>query len=191
MKLKDVDLLKMLPSFMREDQYDSLLATGMSNLFQQYALDMQRVTIVGQTDYLNEAELDQLAKDQNIFWYNYFGTIEQKRTQIKEAPLIFNRLGTVWAVERVMNQYFENTELQEWFDYSGEPHHFKFTTEDTAILQADIQAFLAILEKVKRKSQWLEEICLILKAEGSLYPALGFVDVTKATYYFDVIEQGE
>ena len=149
---------------------------------------MKRVVIVGQTDYLNEAELDQLAHDQNIFWYNYFGTIEQKRLQIKEAPLIFNRLGTVWAVERVMNQYFKNTELQEWFEYEGDPHYFKFTTEDTAILQADIQAFLAILEKVKRKSQWLEEICLILKGEGELYPALAFIDNTTHTHYFDVEE---
>lgn len=191
MKLKDVDLRQLLPEFMKNDQYDSLLASGMSNVFQRWAVDMQRVVIVGQTDYLNEAELDQLAHDQNIFWYNYFGTIEQKRLQIKEAPLIFNRLGTVWAVERVMNQYFENTELQEWFDYDGDPHYFKFTTEDTAILQADIQAFLAILDKVKRKSQWLEEICLILRAEGSLYPALGFVDITQETYHFDVIEEGE
>lgn len=184
MKLKDVDLLKMLPSFMREDQYDSLLATGMSNLFQKYALDMQRVIIVGQTDYLNEAELDQLAKDQNIFWYNYFGTIEQKRTQIKEAPLIFNRLGTVWAVERVMNQYFENTELQEWFDYDGDPHYFRFTTEDTNILRSDIQTFLAILDKVKRRSQWLEEICLSLRAQGALWPAMAYYEKSVDTYYF-------
>lgn len=184
MKLEDVNFKEMLPSFMKEDLYDSLLATGMSNLFQKWSVDMQRVIIVGQTDYLNEAELDQLAHDQNIFWYNYMGTIAQKRQQIKEAPLVFNRLGTVWAVERVMNQYFENTELQEWFEYGGDPHYFRFTTEDTNILRSDIQTFLAILDKVKRKSQWLEEICLSLRAQGALWPAMGYVEKSVDTYYF-------
>lgn len=185
MKLEDVNLLEMLPSFMKEDKYDSLLATGMSNLFQQLSVDMQRVVIVGQTDYLNEAELDQLAHDQNIFWYNYTGSITQKRQQIKEAPLVFSRLGTVWAVEKVMNQYFDNTELEEWFDYNGDPHHFRFTTSDTNILRADIDTFLYILDKVKRRSQWLDAIILSLLAKGTVYPAFGIVEKSYDTYYFE------
>lgn len=186
MKLENVDILKMLPSFMKEDKYNSLLATGMNNLFNKCAVNMQRIIIVGQTDILNEAELDQIAEDSGIFWYNYSGTIESKRLQIKEAPLVFKRLGTVWAVERVMNQYFENTELQEWFDYNGEPHHFKFTTKDTSILKSDIYGFLSILEKVKRKSQWLDEIILELQAQSNIYPAFGIIEESTDTYYFGV-----
>ena len=109
---------------------------------------------------------------------------DEKRQQIKDAPLVFSRLGTVWAVERVMNQYFENTELQEWFDYGGDPHYFRFTTEDTNILRSDIQTFLAILDKVKRRSQWLEEICLSLRAQGALWPAMGYVEKSIDTYNF-------
>lgn len=90
MKLENVDILKMLPSFMKEDKYNSLLATGMNNLFNKCAVNMQRIIIVGQTDILNEAELDQIAEDSGIFWYNYSGTIESKRLQIKEAPLVLN-----------------------------------------------------------------------------------------------------
>lgn len=184
MRLQDVDLLKMLPAFMKNDKFNALLATGMSNLFQTWAVDMKRVVIVGQIDYLNEGELDQLAKDQNIFWYQYFAPIETKRAVIREAPLVFNRLGTVWAVERVMNQYFENTELFEWFDYDGDPHHFRFETCDTEILKSDIHAFLAILDKVKRKSQWLDEICLSLRGYGTIYPALGIIEESTDTFYF-------
>ncbi len=184
MKLEDVDLLKMLPSFMKEDKFDRLLAIAMSNLFRTWELDSRRAVIVGQIDYLTEGELDQLAKDQNIFWYQYFAPIQIKRAVIKEAPLVFNRLGTVWAVERVMNQYFENTELFEWFDYEGEPNHFKFETCDTEILKSDIYAFLSILDKVKRKSQWLDEICLSLRGYGTIYPALGIVEESTDTFYF-------
>lgn len=186
MKLKDVDLLKLLPKFMKQDKYDSLLATGMSNLFQKMSIEMDRVVIVGQIDKLNEDELDQLARDQGIFWYQYSANLTKKREIIKNAPLIFNRLGTVWAVEKVMNEYFDNTELQEWFDYEGDPHHFRFKTEDTNILKADIYGFLSILEKIKRKSQWLDEIILALRAETNIYGGFGMVEKSKHTFYFGV-----
>lgn len=184
MKLKDVDLYEMLPTFMKEDKFDKLLAEGMSNLFRKIAVDMERTVIVGYIDKLNEAELDQLAEDWNVFWYLKSATIEQKRQFIKDAPLVFSKLGTVWAVERVMNSYLPESELQEWFDYGGEPHYFKFVTNNIAILQTDIDAFLFVLEKIKRKSQWLEGIILELRAKGTMYPGVGFIEESTDTFSF-------
>lgn len=184
MKLKDVDLYKMLPAFMKEDKFDKLLAKGMSNLFQNLAVNMERTVIIGHIDELNEAELDQLAADWNIFWYLKSASLEQKRQLIKDAQLVFNRLGTVWAVERVMNSYLPESELKEWFDYGGQPHHFRFVTNNTDILRTDIEAFLYVLEKVKRKSQWLEGVILELKAIGTMYPGVGFIEESTDTFSF-------
>ena len=184
MKLKDVDLYKMLPTFMKEDKFDKLLAVGISNLFQKLALDIDRTVIIGQIDKLNEAELDQLAEDWNVFWYLKSATLDQKIKLIKDSPLVFSRLGTVWAVERVMNNYLPSSELKEWFEYGGDPHHFRFVTNNTAILQTDIDAFLFILEKIKRKSQWLEGIILELRAIGTMYPGVGFIEQSTDTFTF-------
>lgn len=184
MKLKDVDLFKLLPAFMKEDKFNETLADAMSNLFSEIAVDMERTVIVGYIDELNEAELDQLAQDWNVFWYLKSATLEQKRQFIKDAPLVFGKLGTVWAVERVMNNYLPESELIEWFDYGGKPHHFKFVTNNTAILQTDIDAFLFVLEQIKRKSQWLEGIILELRAKGTMYPGIGFIEESTDTFSF-------
>lgn len=184
MKLQDVDLYKLLPGFMKEDVFNKLLADGTSNLFKEMSTQAERAVIYGHIDELTEAELDQLATDMGIFWYLDIATIDAKRQLIKDAPLVFSRLGTVWAVERVMNQYLANTELQEWFDYDGDPHYFRFKTNDTAILKSDIILFLSVLERIKRKSQWLELIILELLAMGDLYPWAGFIDSSIDTYSF-------
>lgn len=184
MKLKDVDLYKMLPALMKEDKFDKLLAEGMSNLFQSWAIAMERSVIIGQIDKLNEAELDQLAEDWNVFWYLKSASLSTKRELIKDAQLVFNRLGTVWAVERVMNSYLPESELQEWFDYNGNPHNFKFVTNNTDILQTDIDAFLFVLEKIKRKSQWLEGVILELRAKGTMFPGVGFIEESTDTFSF-------
>lgn len=185
MKLKDVDLYKMLPSFMKEDKFDKLLADAMSNVFRNISFEMERCVILGHVEELNEAELDQLATDWNVFWYMRSASLEVKRQLIKDAQLVFNRLGTVWAVERVMNSYLPDSELLEWFDYEGDPHYFQFITNNTEILKTDIDSFLFVLEKIKRKSQWLKEIILELRAKGSLYPGVGFIEETTETYIFE------
>ena len=184
MRLKDVDLYKMLPIFMKQDKFDKLLAEGLSNLFQKLSVDIDRTVIVGQIDKLNEKELDQLAEDWNVFWYLKSATLEQKRQLIKDSPLVFSRLGTVWAVERVMNNYLPESELKEWFEYDGNPHYFRFVTNNTDILQTDIDAFLFVLEKIKRKSQWLEAIILELRAKGTMFPGVGFIEESTDTFSF-------
>ena len=184
MKLKDVDLYKMLPAFMKQDKFDKLLSEAMSNFFQKISVEMERCVILGYIDNLNEAELDQLATDWNVFWYLKSASLDIKRQLIKDAQLVFNRLGTVWAVERVMNNYLPESELKEWFDYNGNPHYFKFVTNNTDILQTDIDAFLFILEQIKRKSQWLEGIILELRAKGTMFPGVGFIEESTDTFTF-------
>lgn len=184
MELKDVDILKLCPAFMREDKTNQILATGVNNVFKTWSNDMERLSVINQIDKLTAAELDQLAKDKNIFWYDTNANISVKRALIKNAKIVFNRLGTVWAVESVMNDYMPGTELQEWFDYDGEPGYFKIFTTNTGVLRTDIQAFFNILNKIKRKSIWLESIILRLEQMLVIYPAWGVVERSTDRFYF-------
>lgn len=192
MELKDIDLIKLCPSFMREDKSNQILANGVSNIFQIWSNDLDRLSVINQLDNLRETELDQLASDMNIFWYDYNASIAVKRGLIKNAKLVFNRLGTVWAVESVMNDYLPQSELQEWFDYEGEPGYFRLITDNTDILRTDIKVFLNILKGIKRRSVWLEDIILRLKQYLVLYPGWGIVERSTDTFTFTVyLRKGE
>ena len=184
MRLKDVDLIKLCPAFMRKDKTNIILANGVNNVFQTWADNLDRLTVINQLDKLKEAELDQLASDKNIFWYDTKADVSVKRSLIKNAKTVFNRLGTVWAVESVMNDYMPGTELQEWFDYDGERGYFRIVTSNTSVLKTDIQTFLNILSIIKRKSVWLEHIMLRLEQMLVLYPGWGVVERSKDTFIF-------
>ena len=184
MRLKDVDILKLCPAFMREDKTNQILSTGVNNIFHTWATNLDRLPVINQLDKLSEAELDQLANDKNIIWYDYKANIDVKRALIKNAKTVFNRLATVWAVESVMNDYLPKTELQEWFDYDGEPGYFRIVTNNTEILRTDIQTFLNILKVIKRHSVWLENIILRLEQILILYPGWGVVESSRDTFTF-------
>ena len=184
MDLKDVDILKLCPAFMREDKTNQVLAQGCNNIFQKWAQDAERLIIVNQIDNLTDAELDQLAKDTNIFWYDESVNITLKRSLIKNSPIVFNRLGTVWAVESVMNDYLPDSELQEWFDYNGKEGYFRLVTNNTEILTTNFQIFLSVLDSIKRRSQWLETVILRLEQMLTFYPGFGVVETTREEYVF-------
>lgn len=186
MNLKDVDLIKLCPAFMREDKSNQVLANGINNIFHTWSENMDRLPVINQLDKLKEAELDQLASDRNIFWYDYKANISVKRVLIKNAKTVFNRLGTVWAVESVMNDYLPQSELKEWFEYEGNPGYFRLITDNTDILRTDIEVFLNILLKIKRASVWLEDIILRLKQYLVLYPGIGVVERSVDTFTFTV-----
>ncbi len=182
MKLEDIDIYKLLPTFMKKDKFDSLFAQGMNNLFQELAAGMQRTIIIGQIDNLREDELDQLANDMNIFWYSKTVSLEIKRKLIKNAPLVFRRLGTVWAVESVLNDYLPGSELAEWFDYNGEPHHFKIFVENIESLNTDIDVFLNLLDRIKRKSQWLDSLIIHLQCKYDIHISVGMAEGIDTTF---------
>lgn len=184
MNLKDVDILKLCPAFMREDKTNQILANGANNIFRTWADDLDRLSVIDQIDRLTVAELDQLASDRNIFWYDTKANISIKRLLIKNAKLVFNRLGTVWAVESVMNDYLPKSELQEWFNYDGEPGYFRLVTNNTEILRTDIQVFLNILKGLKRKSIWLEAIILKFEQALTFYTGFGVVETTTDRFIF-------
>ncbi len=155
MKLEDVRILELLPVWMRRDGSVIGLAQGSGIVARDAYSHLRYLTRWDKIDRLSGADLDELAWELNILWYNSTAPVETKRQLIKSSDLVFARLGTRWAVERVTSAYFGNARLYEWFEYGGDPHFFKVQL-DFDPTQEQKDEFRRILEIVKRKSQWLE-----------------------------------
>ena len=74
-------------------------------------------------------------------------------------------MGTPQAVNKIIEAVFQNGHIAEWFEYGGDPFHFKAYTTNPAISQSDVDEFNRVLSTVKRLSAWLDEIVLQLSAE--------------------------
>lgn len=58
------------------------------------------------------------------FWDDNL-TENDKRNLIKSSLLLHQRKGTVWAIEQVFKALNIKAVVKEWFNYGGEPYHFK------------------------------------------------------------------
>lgn len=189
MKLNDVDILELLPGWMQEDASIKALAIGTNEEAKRIFNLTGVLTRWDKINTLDEGYLDSLARELNIPWYRTDASIETKRRIILNSDLVHKILGTKKAVEMVVNDYFEDGEVREWFEYGGDPYHFRVVSENSASVEENAAMFLQLLDAVKRKSAWLDALAVLIEEDSGVYAGVAYQDVEKLTIVFNLEEE--
>lgn len=182
MKLSTLEFLRLLPQFMREDGAVKGLAAAMDEIVPELARSTGALSTWDHIDELTEAELDALAWELNILWYDTGATIDTKRALIRDSDLVYQRLGTKWAVENVINSYFGEGYVTEWFEYEGQPGHFRVYSTNPSLNNEKLTEFMNLLNKVKRASAKLDGIFITLTGQMPLYAGVAIREAGKERY---------
>ena len=182
MRLSTIEIARLLPSFMRDDLAVKGLSAGVNQIVRSLSADVVKLSTWDRIDTLSETELDELAWELNILWYNKSASIDTKRELVKNSDKVYQHLGTKWAVENVIRSYFGDGYITEWFEYDGEPGCFRVVSANPTLNNEKLQEFLNILGKVKRASSHLDGITITLSAELELYAGVAIHDVSHEAY---------
>ena len=182
MKLSTLEFIRLLPTFMRGDAAVQGLAAGLDEIIPGLAQSIGRLTTWDRIDELTESELDNLAGKLIILWYDKAAGIDAKREIVKSSDEVYRHLGTKWAVESVINSYFGEGYLREWFEYDGEPGHFRVYSTNATINNERLVEFLNLLYKVKRASSKLDGIYITLTGEMRLSAGIAVYEHERDTY---------
>lgn len=183
MKLSTLEFKRLLPSFMRGDLAVSGLSDGLDEIVHGLAKSVKLLTTWDHIAELSEDELDALAWELNILWYDTGATLDTKRDLILNSDQVHMRLGTKWAVESVIESYFGDGYIQEWFEYDGDPGHFRVYSSNPTLNNERMTAFLNILNKVKRHSSKLDGVSINLTGELRMAAGVGIAECARETYY--------
>lgn len=186
MNLKELDTIRLLPQFMRVDKFNRGLAKGIDEVAHDFEVTISSMSTWDSIESLSEEELDALAWELNATWYRLDASIEVKRQLIKDSRRMNKKLGTKWAVECIINTYFGDGFIQEWFEYEGEPGHFKVFSANPKVTNENLIEFLSILEKVKRASSHLDSIVISLTGRMQLHAGVAYHETG-----FDTIRLGK
>ena len=172
MKLGDLDFKRLLPAFMRDDGAVTGLSLALNEIVPQLEGSIQTLSTWDSIDLLSEEELDALAWELNILWYDVGANIDTKRDVIKNSDLVYRRLGTKWAVESVIKSYFGDGYITEWFEYGGQPGRFRGYTANPSVSEERYGEFLNLLEKIKRASAKFDGLYITLTGQMPLYAGM-------------------
>lgn len=182
MRLKDLEFIKLLPMWMRGDLANVGLSDGIGEVVEPAALAMELLALWDKMDDLPEEVIDELAWEFNLLWYDKGANIQTKRELVKNGLKVWGKLGTKWAVENVINTYFGEGYIKEWFEYEGTPGHFSVYSSNPSVTNEKLQEFLFILNKVKRYSSKLDNIYITLTGEMPLSAGFGVREASHETY---------
>lgn len=182
MKLNDLEFIRLLPQFMRDDLAVRGLSAGIEKIIPSMSASLAVLSTWDKIDELTEAELDDLAWELNIQWYDTGADIGIKRELVKNSDKVYQRLGTKWAVENVTETYFGEGYIEEWFEYEGQPGHFRVFSTNPSLTNERLVEFLNLLNKVKRASAKLDGIFITLTGQMPLSAGFAFHDVAHETY---------
>ena len=168
MDLKTIDLLKLQTGQMQEDKTSQAFCSSLNPKLQEIANDTQKCILLANIDDLPEDVLDEMAYDLHIDWYDANADIDVKRSLIKNSDKVHMYLGTPFAVEQVVQDYFGDGVVEEWYQYGGDPYHFRVVTSNPAVTGELANQFAQAIEKVKRKSTRLELVIVSMAAEFNM-----------------------
>lgn len=178
MKLENVDLLQLLPVFMRDDEANIALAQALSELIRGPGGEVRRLREWDQIDNLSSEELDEMAWEMSLEWYDPTVSLESKRATLKSAIALKEKAGTKWAViEAIRAAYGTEPEISEWFEYNGDPDHFRVRL--TASGSFDFPRILRAINYVKRARAKLDDVEMVTTEQAPIYIGAAMV-VTKA-----------
>lgn len=110
-----------------------------------------------------EEILDVLAVELRTPAYSESFPIDIKRTLIKGTIAFYAQLGTPAAVNWLIRSVFGNGNMEDWYIYGGEPHHFRVViqNDDTFHSLDGLEEAIRPISAIKRLSSWLDEIVVI------------------------------
>jgi phage tail P2-like protein len=120
-----VDLLQTLPPSLSQDPDVLAFATVFGRQLQITAGLIRNNIIYARIDELPEEVLDVLAYDFKVDWWDSGFTLTEKRATLKNSWRVHRKLGTPYAVERAISAIYPGSRVVEWFEYEGDPFHFK------------------------------------------------------------------
>ena len=162
MKVSELEFVRLLPAFMRDDEAAIALSKAMNRLIGEPSKRLKTLRVWDNIDNLNEAECDELAWELDVDWYDSTGmSLEEKRATLKIAQQIKRKRGTKWAVERLISAYFGEGYIMEWYEMYGTPYTFVALTTNAHITAQNYEKFVEAVKAAKNVRSHLAGIFYI------------------------------
>lgn len=166
-KLTDARLTDALPKTLAEQPWVQALAEASRKMRRRIMAYADRTRLFCDIDEASEEALDALAVELQTPLYKNDYPLTVKRQIVKNSMLYYIRSGTRGAVEELLADIYQGAEVEEWFEYGGEPNYFRVaidisrTTVPVAeMTPAELESWLY---SVKRASSALESLSYMIR----------------------------
>ena len=197
--IDDIIWSEIMPPAIRNDPQVQAIDAAITPQLQAVSQAVEECIILARLDELSETVVDLLAWQYHVDFYDKGLPIEQKRILVKTSIDVHRHKGTPYAVQTVVTAILEGAKVLEWFEYGGNPYHFKVALitgpmAGTGIIEKLVKA----INLTKNTRSWLDGVEFSRNVGQSIYfcgaqwqhktaqiglPALNMPDLSVAQYF--------
>lgn len=167
--LYNSNITDILPEALADDPKVKALGYAISKSMQRMMDYCQNISVYAAIDTMPEKVLDLLAVELNTQYYDDALSIEVKRSLIKNTLVWYMNAGTVASVQEAVTSVFGNGEVEEWFNYDGEPYYFKVRTSNINSTDEMIQQLTDIVSRMQNVRSHLEAVVVEVMQQLQMY----------------------
>lgn len=174
MKLDTLELIQILPNFIRQDKTVRGLCRAADTILSRLSKECMKLDIYNNLQLLKEEDLDYIAKINNIFWYDGSDSYQTKVDVIHNANIVFSHLGTSSAVLDVISDILQDeSKMKEWFEYKGIPYHFIIELFERVTSTKELKILNERIVKVKNVRSQMDGYINNFSASGMVVQCIG------------------
>lgn len=169
-RLKNLQLTQLLPASIAADTKVKNISLSVETILQTVAGQTAAVLLLPHLDELPEAIIDELAWQYHVDTYSADFAIEVKRQLIRQSIAWHHKKGTPAAVTDMLSTIYASAQLEEFWEYDGEPYHFRVTVgEDRTDSAQTIDDAIRVIKLSKNVRSWLDGIKFRRNITGTIY----------------------
>lgn len=166
-ELKGSRFTQILPENLASQRETQALAYAIGRQVDKLLALSDRARPFAALETASEQLLDYLAVELRTPSYRQDYSVDVKRVLVQRTLIFYATMGTPGAVDEIIETIFGSGQIEEWFGYGGQPHHFRATiAAGGAIGEEELAEFRRVLASVKRLSSWLDSITTITPMES-------------------------
>ena len=169
MNRQDYCIAERLPESLNRDNLREVAQVIDEKLHELDALN-ELIFLYPRIDELSSELVDALAIHFHVDFYDTSLSLGKRRALVKNSIRWHMKKGTKAAVEEMVQTVFEGGRVTEWFEYNGEPYHFKIDLlEAPGISQENIDTVVRLVKAVKNTRSWLDSVGFFRRITGPVY----------------------
>lgn len=169
LELKNNALQRILPSSISGDATVKDIVQAISGRLAQLGEQAELVLILPRIKKLPEEIVDELAWQYHVDFYDVAADITKKRELVRKAIARHRYKGTPAAVEEVCSAAFDTAEVVEWYEYGGEPYHFRVRMVQESIPDETAMAeMVKAVNSAKNTRSWLDSLVFCYRPKGTV-----------------------
>lgn len=172
-ELENLKLSDIMPPNLLKDPFVKAMCNALDVQLNKLVENNKKLSIYANIDNLPEEIINFLAWQFHVDFFDESWTLKQKRDTVKNSIKWHRYKGSIGVLEDYISTIFGNARVIEWFDYDGEPYHFKIDmiTGEIPSIEA-LNKILKAIYTIKNTRSWCDGLGFLRAIDNKIYIGL-------------------